>query len=312
MPLDQHFEKEPIGEGKEMSFLEHLEELRWHIIRSVSSIAVFAIIAFTYREFIFQHVVLAQKSPDFWTYRMMCKLADLTGYADLCVKKLDFELQVLGISDQFTLAMTSSVVIGLCFAFPYAFWELWRFIKPGLRPVERQAAQGAVFFVSTLFLLGLLFGYYVVSPLSINFLANFEIAPGLKNQFDVTSYLSVLATLSLGCALIFQMPIVVFVLSKVGVLTPSFMRVYRRHAWIIILVVAGVITPSPEIYSQILVALPLVGLYEVSIFVSGYVERTRLKDTGIDQIINLFIFFFQFGFIRLLTGRYRYVTAERL
>jgi sec-independent protein translocase protein TatC len=312
MPLDQHVDEEPVEEGKEMSFLEHLEELRWHIIRSVSSIAVFAIIAFTYREFIFQNVILAQKSPDFWTYRMMCKIADFTGYADLCVQKLDFELQILGISDQFTLAMTSSVVIGLCFAFPYAFWELWRFIKPGLRPSERQAAQGAVFFVSTLFLLGLLFGYYIVSPLSINFLANFQIAPGLKNQFDVNSYLSVLVTLSLGCALIFQMPIVVFVLSKVGILTPSFMRLYRRHAWIIILVVAGIITPSPEIYSQVLVALPLLGLYEISIFVSGYVEQTRIKNTGLDQLVNLFLFFFQFGLLRLLTGRYRYAMAERL
>lgn len=309
MPLDQRFEEQSQEEGKEMSFLEHLEELRWHIIRSVASIGVFATIAFSYRSFIFQDIILAQKSTNFWTYRMMCKLADFTGYPDLFVKKLDFDLQVLGISDQFSLAMTSSIIIGLCFAFPYAFWELWRFIKPGLRPIERQAARGAVFFVSTLFLLGLLFGYYIVSPLSINFLTNFEVAPGLKNQFDITSYLSVLATLSLGCALIFQMPIVVFVLSKVGILTSSFMRVYRRHAWIIILVVAGIITPSPEIYSQILVALPLLGLYEVSIFVSGYVERTRLKDTGIDQIISIFLFFFQFGFFRLLTGRNRYTAV---
>ncbi len=295
-----------------MSFLEHLEELRWHIIRSVASIAVFALIAFSYREFIFQQVILAQKSPNFWTYRMLCKLADLTGYADLCVSKLDFELQILGISDQFTLAMTSSVVIGLCLAFPYAFWELWRFIKPGLRQQERRAAQGAVFFVSTLFVSGLLFGYYIVSPLSINFLANFQLAPGLKNQFDINSYLSVIITLSLGCALIFQLPVVVFMLSKAGVLTPAFMRIYRRHAWIIILVIAGVITPSPEIYSQVLVALPLLGLYEVSIFVSGHVERTRLKATGIDQLINLVVFFFHFGLIRLLSGRYRYATIERL
>lgn len=153
----------------------------------------------------------------------------------------------LGISDQFTLAMTSSVVIGLCLAFPYAFWELWRFIKPGLRQQERRAAQGAVFFVSTLFVSGLLFGYYTVSPLSINFLANFQLAPGLKNQFDINSYLSVIIALSLGCALIFQLPVVVFMLSKAGGVTPAFMRIYRRHAWIIILVIAGVITPSPEI-----------------------------------------------------------------
>ncbi|SEJ38146.1 sec-independent protein translocase protein TatC [Dyadobacter sp. SG02] len=311
MPLDQYFEENPAGAGKEMSFLDHLEELRWHIIRSVLSIGVFTVIAFTYRTFIFEEIILAPKSAGFWTYRMMCRLADLTGYADLCVQKLDFELQVLGISDQFTLAMTSSVVIGLCFAFPYAFWELWRFIKPGLHPAEKRAARGAVFFVSLLFFSGLLFGYYIVSPLSINFLANFQVAPGLKNEFDINSYLSVLATLSLGCALIFQMPIVVFVLSKVGILTPSFMRTYRRHAWIGILIVAGIITPSPEIYSQVLVALPLVGLYEVSIFVSRYVERTRLKETGVDQIINLFLLFVRFGFFKLLIGRYRYQAVHR-
>lgn len=310
MALDQQFDEESTIEGAEMSFLEHLEVLRWHILRSVLSIGVFASVAFAYRTFIFEDIVLAPKSADFWTYRMMCKLADLTGYADLCVRKLDFELQVLGLSDQFSLAMTSSVVIGLCFAFPYSFWELWRFVKPGLRTSERRAARGAVFFVSSLFFSGLLFGYYIVTPLSINFLANFEVAPGLRNQFDVNSYLSVLATLSLGCAVIFQLPIVVFVLSKIGILTPSFMRIYRRHAWIVILVVAGIITPSPEIYSQILVAIPLVALYEISIFVSRRVEQNRLKDSGIDQIIGLLILFGRIGFLRILAGRHSYVRLR--
>lgn len=277
MPLDQLTDEEIDQEGKEMSFLDHLEELRWHIIRAVGSIFLFAIIAFIFIEDIFRVVVMGPKNPDFWTYRMMCKLADTTGYADLCVKKLNFELQSLGVSDQFTMAMTSSAIIGLCFAFPYAFWEVWRFIKPGLRNVEKQAARGAVFFVSLLFLLGLLFGYYIVSPLAINFLANFQITPEIKNQFDITSYIGILVTLSLGCALIFQMPMVAYVLSKVGVLTPEFMREYRKHAWIVILVVAGIITPSPDIYSQVLVALPLTLLYEVSILVSARIEQARLK-----------------------------------
>jgi sec-independent protein translocase protein TatC len=277
MPLDQLTDEEIDQEGKEMSFLDHLEELRWHIIRAVGSIFLFAIIAFIFIEDIFRVVVMGPKNPNFWTYRMMCKLADATGYADLCVTKLNFELQSLGVSDQFTMAMTSSAIIGLCFAFPYAFWEVWRFIKPGLRNVEKQAARGAVFFVSLLFLMGLLFGYYIVSPLAINFLANFQITPEIKNQFDITSYIGILVTLSLGCALIFQMPMVAYVLSKVGVLTPKFMREYRKHAWIVILVVAGIITPSPDIYSQVLVALPLTLLYEVSILVSARIERARLK-----------------------------------
>ncbi|GAB3505832.1 twin-arginine translocase subunit TatC [Spirosoma knui] len=278
MPLDQLTDEEIDAEGKEMSFLDHLEELRWHIIRAVGSIFVFAIIAFVFIEEIFDKVILAPKRPDFWTYRMMCKLADMTGYADLCVKKLNFELQALGMADNFTMAMTSSLIIGLSFAFPYAFWEVWRFIKPGLMPTEKKAARGAVFYVSFLFMLGLLFGYFIVSPLAINFLANFTISPEIKNQYDITSYISTLVTLSLGCALIFQMPMIAFVLSKVGVLTPAFMREYRKHAWIVILIVAGIITPSPDIYSQILVALPLTLLYEVSILVSGRVQRARLRE----------------------------------
>ncbi|RZM22025.1 MAG: twin-arginine translocase subunit TatC [Pedobacter sp.] len=277
MPLDQLTDEEIESEGKEMSFLDHLEELRWHIIRAVGSIFLFAIIAFVFIDDIFRVVILGPKNPDFWTYRMMCKLADTTGYADLCVKKLNFELQSLGVSDQFTMAMTSSAIIGLCFAFPYTFWEIWRFIKPGLRSVEKDAARGAVFFVSLLFAMGLLFGYFIVSPLAINFLANFQITPEIKNQFDITSYIGILVTLSLGCALIFQMPMVAYVLSKVGVLTPKYMREYRKHAWIVILVVAGIITPSPDIYSQVLVALPLTLLYEVSIIVSGRIEKARLK-----------------------------------
>lgn len=279
MPLDQVTDEEILSEeGKEMSFLDHLEELRWHIIRAVGAIFVFAIAAFIFIEDIFRVVVMGPKNPNFWTYRMMCKLADMTGYADLCVKKLNFELQSLGVSDQFTMAMTSSAIIGLCFAFPYAFWELWRFIKPGLRSVEKEAARGAVFFVSMLFLLGLLFGYFIVSPLAINFLANYQITPEIKNQFDITSYIGILVTLSLGCALIFQMPMIAYVLSKVGVLTPAFMRSYRKHAWIVILIVAGIITPSPDIYSQVLVALPLTLLYEVSILVSARIEKQRLKE----------------------------------
>jgi sec-independent protein translocase protein TatC len=173
--------------------------------------------------------------------------------------------------------MTSSFFIGLCFAFPYAFWELWRFIKPGLRQEEKNAARGGVFYVSFLFILGLMFGYFIVTPLAVNFLVNYRLSAQIQNNIDITSYISTIVTLSLGCALIFQMPIVAFVLSKVGVLTPKFMREYRKHAWIVILIVAGIITPSPDLYSQVLVAMPLMLLYEVSIIVSGSIERARLK-----------------------------------
>ncbi len=289
MALDQAFDQrgyddetdeEPAmpGDGTEMSFLDHLEELRWNLLRAFGSIFVFAIIAFIYIKDIFRLVILAPSRPDFWAYRQLCNLADVTGYADLCVKKLDFQLQALGMADNFTMGITISFIIGLAFAFPYAFWEIWRFVKPGLKITEKKAARGAVFYVSMLFLMGLLFGYYVASPLAINFLANWQLSPEIKNQYDITSYIGILATLSLGCALMFQMPMIAFVLSKVGLLTPSLMRTFRKHAWIVILIVAGIITPSPDIYSQLLVAFPLVILYEVSILVSGSIQRARLKE----------------------------------
>ncbi|KQS32619.1 twin-arginine translocase subunit TatC [Dyadobacter sp. Leaf189] len=279
MPLDQEFDSEEEGsEGKEMSFIGHLEELRWHVIRAAASILVFAIIAFIYIQEIYHYVIIAPSQPDFWTYRMLCKLADVVGYDELCVKALNFKLQVIGMGDAFTMSMTSSVIAGLIFAFPYAFWEIWRFIKPGLKPSERRSARGAVFYVTFLFFTGVLFGYYVVSPLAINFLANYTLDESIINEFSLASYISLVATLTLACGIAFQLPIVVFVLAKVGVLTPSFMREYRKHSFIVILIVAAIITPSPDIYSQVLVAIPLFILYEISILVSSNVEREKLRE----------------------------------
>ncbi|WP_439556027.1 twin-arginine translocase subunit TatC [Dyadobacter sp.] len=279
MPLDQDFDsEEESGEGKEMSFIGHLEELRWHVIRAAASILVFAILAFIYIQEIYHYVIIAPSQPDFWTYRMLCKLADVVGYDELCVKALNFKLQVIGMGDAFTMSMTSSVIAGLIFAFPYAFWEIWRFIKPGLKPSERRSARGAVFYVTFLFFTGVLFGYYVVSPLAINFLANYTLDESIINEFSLASYISLVATLTLACGVAFQLPVVVFVLAKVGVLTPSFMREYRKHSFIVILIVAAIITPSPDIYSQVLVAIPLFMLYEISIFVSANVERDKLRE----------------------------------
>ncbi|GHB88463.1 twin-arginine translocase subunit TatC [Persicitalea jodogahamensis] len=279
MALDQEFEEElDEEEGQEMSFLEHLEELRWNIIRAVGSVLVFAILGWVYIQEIYQYVIIAPAKTNFWTYRMMCKLGEAVGAEGLCIDKIDFELQALGVGEQFSMALTSSVIIGLVFAFPYAFWEIWRFIKPGLKKYERKAARGAVFYVTFLFFSGVFFGYYVVTPLALNFLANFKLDDSIINEFSISSYISMVATLTLACGLAFQLPVVVFVLSRVGILTPSFMREYRRHSLIVILIVAAVITPSPDIYSQILVALPLTLLYEVSIIVSGRVQKAKERE----------------------------------
>ena len=278
MPLDQDLDNEEEGTGGEMSFIGHLEELRWHVIRAGGSILVFAILAFVYIKEIYHYVIIAPSQLDFWTYKMLCKLSVIVGYDDLCVKSMNFKLQVIGMGDSFTMSMTSSVIAGLIFAFPYAFWEIWRFISPGLKPSERKSARGAVFYVTFLFFTGVLFGYYIVTPLAINFLANFTLDESIINEFSLASYISLVSTLTLACGVAFQLPIVVFVLSKVGVLTPGFMREYRKHSMIIILIVAAVITPSPDIYSQVLVAIPLFILFEISILVSAKVEREKLAE----------------------------------
>lgn len=283
MPLDQPpLEDTHDYDEKEMSFLEHLEELRWHILRSAFALITFTILAFVFKSWIFHNIILAPSRPDFWTYKMLCKLADKTGYADLCVTQIDMVLQSIGVSGQFTMAMLFSFICGLVFTFPYLFWEVWRFVAPGLKTEERRAARGAVFFVSLLFFSGVAFGFYIVSPLAINFLANFKLDEAIKNQFDIQSYISVLATLTLACGVTFQLPVVIFVLSKVGLVTPKFMKEYRKHAYLIILVIAGIITPSPDIISQILVSIPLIILYELSIGVSRRIEKARQKEEQLE------------------------------
>ena len=277
MALDQEFEEES-EEGVEMSFLEHLEELRWNILRAVGAIFVFTILGWVYVNEIYHYIIIAPARTEFWTYRMMCKLGKAVGAEGLCIDKIDFELQALGVGEQFSMALTSSVIVGLVFAFPYAFWEIWRFIKPGLKKYERQAARGAVFYVTFLFFSGVLFGYYIVTPLALNFLANFKLDESIINEFSISSYIGMVATLTLACGLAFQLPVIVFVLSRVGILTPSVMREYRRHSVIAILIAAAIITPSADIYSQILVALPLSLLYEVSIVVSGRVQKAKARE----------------------------------
>jgi sec-independent protein translocase protein TatC len=276
MALDQEFEQEiDEAEGTEMSFFDHLEELRWHIIRSIISILVFTIAAWIYQKEIFGGIIMAPTKATFWTNRMLCKLAGMTGIEGLCFKPAAFILQSREVSGQFMMAFSQSIMVGLLFAFPYFFWEIWRFIKPGLRVKEARAARGAVFWVSLLFFLGVLFGYYVVSPMAINFLASYQLDESIQNQFDINDYISLLSTMTLACGITFQLPMISFVLSQVGILTPTLMRENRRYAIVVILIIAALITPSPDAISQLLVTTPLLGLYEISIWVSARVKKRK-------------------------------------
>jgi sec-independent protein translocase protein TatC len=265
-------------EEKEMSFIDHLEELRWHIIRALGSIFIFAIIAFFNKSFVYGTLILGPSKPTFWTYRMLCKLSELVNAPDLCVKELNFTLMSREMTAQFTMHLTQSFIIGLVLAFPYAFWEIWRFVRPGLLPSERTISKGAVFFVSALFLIGIFFGYYVVAPLAINFLVNYQLDPTILNQFDISSYMSILIMTVLACGLMFQLPMVIYALSKLGLVTPAFMKTFRRHSYMVILIIAAIITPSPDIFSQLLVAIPLVFLYEASILISARVNKARERE----------------------------------
>ncbi|WP_420851792.1 twin-arginine translocase subunit TatC [Pontibacter litorisediminis] len=272
--MDQPYLEEE--EPKEMSFVDHLEELRWHIIRALGSIFVFATIAFLAKGFVFHDIILAPSRTDFLSYRVMCQVGQYFGSDALCFSEMGFTIQSRQMSGQFTMHLLVSAILGLACAFPYAFWEIWRFVSPGLYPQERKNSQGAVFFVSVLFVMGLLFGYYVVSPISINFLAGYQVDPSIVNEFDLSSYISTLTTLCLACAFMFEMPVIVFFLTKAGLITPETMKLYRRHALIVILVVGAIITP-PDVVSQILISLPLMLLYEASIYISQNIRKKDLK-----------------------------------
>lgn len=258
----------------EMSFLEHLEALRWHLMRSAIVVLSLAIGFFVYREFLFDHILLAPKMPDFWTYRQFCKLSHFLNLGDaLCFGEQSFELINTELSGQFTMHMWASIVAGLVCGAPYVFWELWQFVKPALKSNEKNAATGTVFYAAFLFLLGVLFGYYVIVPLSVNFLGTYQVSAEVKNMIQMDSFISTVTTITLASGIVFELPVVVYFLTKIGIMGPVFMRTYRKHAVVVILILAAIITPSPDVTSQLLVALPLYLLYEISIFISAYVQR---------------------------------------
>ncbi len=278
MALDQYQDEE---EG--MSFLDHLEALRWHLFRAVSAVLIFTVAAFIAKDFVFGVLILGPSKVDFWTYRMLCDLGNYVGIPALCINDLPFTIQSRQMTGQFSMHMTSSLVVGLIAAFPYLFYEVWRFISPGLYTKERNAARGAVFFVSFLFLSGALFGYYVLTPMSINFLANYQLDPSIANEFDITSYVSTLSMLVLASAIMFQLPVVVYFLSMSGLVTSKMLKSYRKHSMVVILVLSAVITP-PDVISQLLIAMPILVLYELGILIAKRLEKQRaVKQAEFEQ-----------------------------
>ena len=262
------------SEKKDMAFVDHLEELRWHIIRSVIAVLVVTIVAACFMDFIFHDILLAPARTDFFTYQFMCGLDKA-----LCIEKIDLNLQNRTMAGQFNMHIVASFITGLVFAFPYIVWEFWRFIKPGLHMVERKYASGAVSFVTTLFAIGIVFGYYIVTPLSVNFLINYKLSPEISNIIDISEYVTFICMLVIGSGLMFQLPVIIYILTRIGVVGPSFLRRYRRHAIVGIFILAAIVTPSPDLLTQTVVGIPLYILYELSIFVSAIVEKAKMKGT---------------------------------
>nr|WP_255742342.1 twin-arginine translocase subunit TatC [Belliella calami] len=257
-----------------MSFLDHLEQLRWHLLRSVAAVLVFTIAAFLAKSIVFGKVILGPSKVTFVTYQLLCKVSDYLNIPALCIQELPFTIQSRQMTGQFSMHITSSLVVGLVVAFPYLFWEIWRFISPGLYSKERNAARGAVFFVSLLFFMGAAFGYFILSPLSINFLANYQLDPSILNEFDITSYVTTVVMLVLASALMFQLPVVIYFLSMSGLVSAATLKSYRRHSIVVILVVSAIITP-PDVISQIIIAMPIMVLYETGIMIAKRLEKKR-------------------------------------
>lgn len=271
----------------QLSFWGHIDALRGHLFRSSIAVVVIAIALFCFPEILFDKIIFGPIHNDFLTYKAFCKLGywlHSQGMMDdkeaLCFGNYTFKLQALGLADQFTSQMWIAFVGGLVIGSPYVLFEIWKFIKPALKEKEKKGAVGFIFSASTLFIGGVLFSYFIIVPLTVNFLGNYKVSTQIENNFTMDSYISLVTTLSFATGIVFELPVLVFFLSKFGIITPEFMRKYRKHAVVVILIAAAVITPSPDVTSQMLVAFPLYFLYEASIFVSHYVVKKKAKQSA--------------------------------
>src|SRR6185437_2191534 len=261
-----------------MSFIDHLEVLRWHLFRSALVLIVVAIFVFFYVDWIFDHIIMAPASNSFVTYSGLCNLGHKLHLGDaLCMPPVKFQLLGNTVSGPFMSAISISFIGAIVIAFPYLMWELWRFVKPALSKKEISYAKGSIGWVSLCFFTGAAFGYFLLTPFTFNFLANFHLGSKGVYQYMPTldDYIDTLTSLIIGCGVAFELPVFAYVLSKLGLITPKFLKNYRKYAYVVILIVAAVITPSPDWTSQTIVAVPLIILYEISIFISKRVDKQR-------------------------------------
>lgn len=273
------FLKRNTEERAEMSFIDHLEALRGHLFRSIVAIAIGAVIAGIYNKFIIKKILLGPTQDSFPTYGVICKIGKALNLGNaLCMQGINLKMQSTVVSGQFSMWFTVVLVSGLILAFPYVFWQFWNFIKPALTKKELHKTRGVIFWVSFLFFTGVLFGYFVVAPYAINFFFNFQLDEIIENRWTINSYIDMMLPLVLGSGLAFQLPLVMFFLAKIGIVTGSYLAKMRKYGIVVIFIVAGVITPGPDVISQLAVALPLLVLYEISIILARRVDKERAEE----------------------------------
>lgn len=272
-----NFFKRNNGPKSEMSFWEHIDALRGHIFRSVVAIFLAGVVFFANKKFLFDDIIFAPKNPGFITYKALCWIGNRFHIESICRTNFDYSITNMDLAAQFMTHIKTSFIVGLITVFPYILWELWRFVRPALYNNELKNLKGIVLLATVLFYVGIFFGYFVLMPMSVNYLGTYHVSPDVKNTINLSSYIDIVTSLVLLTGLLFEFPMIVFFVAKLGLIGPESMRKFRKYAIVGSLVVAMVVTPSPDVFSQILVAVPLYFLYEVSIFVAKYVVKQREK-----------------------------------
>ncbi len=261
-----------------MSFIDHLDALRSHLFRAAIAVVIGAVIVGIYNQFFIGQILMGPTHADFPTYGLLCRIGSLIHVNHLCMQGIGIKMQSTGVNTQFSMFFSVVLIGGFILAFPFVFLEFWKFIRPALSKKELSTTRGVIFWVSLLFFLGVLFGYFIIAPYTVNFFANFQLDDSIENRWTINSYIDTLIPLILGTGLAFQLPLAMLFLTKIGIVNSTFLRKKRKHAIVIMLIIAGVITP-PDVLSQIVVTLPLVLLYEVSIVLSRKVEQRKLADS---------------------------------
>jgi sec-independent protein translocase protein TatC len=260
----------------EMSFIDHLEDLRWHVIRSVIAILIAAIFVFVYSDFVINQIVMGPAHSDFISYKIFCDLSHSLSLGDtLCFGTVPVAFLSTTMTGQFVASFTVAFVGGFVVAFPYVFWEFWKFVKPALSPKELKKTRGVIFWVSFLFFLGVAFGYFVLTPFMINFYFSYKLSPLIEIKPTFSDYLENLVYTTVGIGVLFQMPLLVMVLARVGFVTARFLRKYRRHAFVVIIIAAAIITPSTDPFSLAIVTIPLYLLFEASIILAARINKKQ-------------------------------------